>query len=141
MIVLDTDHISELQDPHSTRGARLFQRLSGVGAMPIATTIVSYEEQMRGWLAKINKLPPGNRQVDAYDYLADFLEFYKGWHILRFDQLAAGRFQQLRAQKIRIGTMDLKIAAIVLQHGATLLSANLRDFRQVPGLLVQDWLT
>ena len=36
--------------------------------------------------------------------------------------------------------MDLKIASIVLVHDATLLSRNLRDFRQVPGLRVEDWL-
>ncbi len=35
--------------------------------------------------------------------------------------------------------MDLKIAAIVLTHDATLLSKNLSDFRKVPGLKVADW--
>jgi tRNA(fMet)-specific endonuclease VapC len=35
--------------------------------------------------------------------------------------------------------MDLKIASIVLANQATLLSANLRDFQQVPGLQVEDW--
>jgi tRNA(fMet)-specific endonuclease VapC len=43
--------------------------------------------------------------------------------------------------KIRIGTMDLKIAAIALAHGATLLSRNLVDFKKVPGLTVEDWTT
>ena len=41
--------------------------------------------------------------------------------------------------KIRIGTHDLKIAAITLVHDATLLSGNLRDFKKVPGLKVEDW--
>jgi tRNA(fMet)-specific endonuclease VapC len=35
--------------------------------------------------------------------------------------------------------MDLKIAAIALIHDALLLSANLRDFQQVPALRVADW--
>lgn len=39
----------------------------------------------------------------------------------------------------RIGTMDLKIAAIALANDATLLSRNLRDFGKVPGLRVEDW--
>jgi predicted nucleic acid-binding protein len=37
------------------------------------------------------------------------------------------------------GTMDLKIAAIVLSHDGTLLSKNLSDFRKVPRLKVADW--
>jgi tRNA(fMet)-specific endonuclease VapC len=41
--------------------------------------------------------------------------------------------------KIRIGTMDLRIAAIALTHGATLLSRNLVDFKRVPELEVEDW--
>ncbi len=36
--------------------------------------------------------------------------------------------------------MDLKIASIVLAHGAMLLSANIGDFNQVMDLRVEDWL-
>jgi len=50
------------------------------------------------------------------------------------------RFQGLRPQRIRIGTMDLKIAAIALIYDALLLSANLRDFQQVPDLRVANWI-
>jgi len=35
--------------------------------------------------------------------------------------------------------MDLKIAAITLSHGATLVSRSLADFRRVRELLVEDW--
>jgi predicted nucleic acid-binding protein len=44
----------------------------------------------------------------------------------------------LRARP-RIGTMDLKIAAIVVSRDATLLPRNLAGFRQVPGLQIEDW--
>jgi predicted nucleic acid-binding protein len=40
---------------------------------------------------------------------------------------------------MRMGTMDLKIAAIVLSREAPLLSHNLEDFDQVTGLQVEDW--
>jgi tRNA(fMet)-specific endonuclease VapC len=140
MIILDTDHMSELQYPNSVRGAHLVGRLSAVEDSQLATTIVTYEEQMRGWLASINKQPAGISQVEAYTSLLEVVQTYLGWIILPFDRLAAEQFHRLRSQRIRISTMDLKIAAIVLRQGATLLSANLRDFRQIPGLAVEDWL-
>jgi tRNA(fMet)-specific endonuclease VapC len=141
MIVLDTDHLTELQSPKSSRRARLVLRLSQQGARPIATTIVSIEEQLRGRLASINRRQAGSQQVVPYAELLELVTFCSNRLILAFDQAAAQRFHDLRAAKIRIGTMDLKIASIVLVRQATLLSANLSDFRQVPGLLVEDWLS
>ncbi len=64
---------------------------------------------------------------------------YHNIEVLGFDDRAASEFQRLRSLKIRIGTMDLKIAAIAFSHNATLLTRNLVDFQQVPGLKVEDW--
>ena len=66
--------------------------------------------------------------------------FFRKWDILPLDSAAADAFEQIRSQKIRIGSQDLKIAAIALTRDALLLSANLRDFRRVPGLRVESWL-
>jgi len=60
-------------------------------------------------------------------------------HVLPSDEAAAQRFAQLRQKKVRIGTMDLRTAAIALSRSTTLLSRNLADFQQVPGLVVEDW--
>ncbi len=43
--------------------------------------------------------------------------------------------------KLNVGASDLRIAAIVLEHNATLVTRNLRDFGRVPGLKVVDWTT
>ncbi len=48
--------------------------------------------------------------------------------------------EELRKLLRRVGTMDLKIAAICLVHDATLITRNLADFGQVPGLRVENWL-
>jgi tRNA(fMet)-specific endonuclease VapC len=141
MIVLDTDHLSELQYPSSARGTRLVERLGRVDNNTVATTIVTFEEQMPGWLAMINKQTAGIDQVVAYDRLTEVLRFFRDWNIVPFDRAAAAHFHRLRSTKIRLKTMDLKIASIALAHSATLLSANLRDFRQVPNLSVEDWLS
>jgi len=95
---------------------------------------------MRGWLALIHRSNDVHRQVPAYDRLVRLFDFFGRWQIAGFDESAADRFQWLRRQQIRIGTMDLKIAATAMANRALLLSANLRDFRQVPDLRVENWL-
>ena len=66
--------------------------------------------------------------------------FFAGFEIVPFDDAAVERFEHLIASKIRIGTMDLKIAAIALAQNALLLTANRRDFEQVPGLRFENWM-
>ena len=79
-------------------------------------------------------------QLPAYERLAGFLHFLTGWRVASFDNLTVDRFEELRRQRFRIGTMDLKIAAIAPSRSALLLSANLSDYRQVPNLRVENWL-
>ena len=140
MIILDTDHLSALQYRAAPSAFALQARLESLSPDEIATTAISVEEQMRGWLGLIRRYPDVHRQVPAYERLIRLFDFFAQWQILPFDQAAADQFTRLRRQGIRIGTMDLKIAAIVAVRGGTLLSGNNRDFDQVPGVHVEDWL-
>ena len=79
------------------------------------------------------------QQVEAYRRLLQHLANDRRIPVLAFDETAAIVFQQVRHARLRIGTMDLKIAAIAVSRHATLLSRNLADFRQVAGLQVEDW--
>ena len=139
MIVLDTDHISLLQHPTSADAQVLSRRLANEWSREVVTTIVSVEEQMKSWLAVIGRYRDVARQTTYYARLLDFVRFFQKWEILSFDAAAAERFHELRTSGIRIASSDLKIAAIVLTRGATLLSRNDVDFAKVPGLLVEDW--
>jgi len=138
MLVLDTDHLVEL-DRGSSQGAALQRKLEDAGD-EVATTIISAEEQFRGWLAQIHRQRDPHEQIATYQRLQRRIAFFAAWHVLPWDTDAADILQGLRRQRVRIGTMDLKIASIVLAHDATLLSRNLRDFQQVPNLRVEDWL-
>lgn len=141
MILVDTDHATFLKYPESERGRRFLARLENLAKSEVVgVAIVTVEERMRGWLAVIAKEKTALRQVTGYRELVQLFEFYQEFEIVAFDESAALRFDDLRGQRLRLGTMDLKIAATALVHDALLLSANRRDFERVPGLRVENWL-
>lgn len=105
----------------------------------MATTIISYEEQVRGWLSRIAQAPDLARQRAAYRELKRQLLNYCAIAVVDFDERASQEFERLRRSSLRMGTMDLKIAAIAIAIDAVLLTRNLRDFRKVPGLQIEDW--
>jgi tRNA(fMet)-specific endonuclease VapC len=140
MIILDTDHFTILHYADDPRYPILTERLLAAQDERVVTTVVTVEEQLRGWLAQINRSPDIHKQLPAYCRLADLLEFLSDWEILSLDEEAARAFNNMRRQRVRIGTQDLKIAAIALVNDALLLTVNLRDFRRIPGLNVQDWM-
>jgi tRNA(fMet)-specific endonuclease VapC len=93
---------------------------------------------MRGWLAYVARARSIERQITAYSKLHELLRDFQTRPVLDFDDRAAVEFQRLRKSRVRIGTMDLKIASIVLAYRATLYSRNVVDFSKVPGLSVED---
>lgn len=94
---------------------------------------------MRGWLAWLAQARSIEQQIERYRRLKLMVSSYQNVIIFDFDRQAADDFERLQKQRIRVGTMDLKIVAIALAHDATLLSRNLKDFSKVPGLKVEDW--
>ena len=74
------------------------------------------------------------QEVNAYKKLNKFLDRFRKTPVLEFDEKAAQIFHTLKASKIRVGTMDLKIASIAIANDALLLSRNLKDFGQIPNL-------
>ena len=120
-------------------GVRLPARLPAAES-DLAVTVVTVEEQMRGWLAEIRRHHDLHRQIAPYAKLQRQVEAFGDWIILPWDADAADLFVKLRHQGLRIGNLDLKIACIALAHDATLLTRNATDFAQVPGLRIENWL-
>ena len=139
LAILDTNHLRELVSQSSTLGGRLRDRIEAEGA-EVFVGIVVVEEAMHGWMALLNRLIAGPDQVEVYAHMKMSLEAAVKLGVLPFDQDAAAIFVGLRRTFRRLGTMDLKIAAICLAHDVTLLSRNLADFNGIPGLRVDNWL-
>lgn len=137
-VIFDTNHFREvvLRTPLFET---LDRRMEASGADAF-TTILTVQEVTQGWMAEIHRKMAGRDQVKAYRQFQNAVEAFGDITLLPFDGEAAEVFHRLRALRLNVGTMDLKIAAVAISHGALLLSRNLQDFGKVPGLQVENWL-
>jgi tRNA(fMet)-specific endonuclease VapC len=138
MYLLDTDHLTVF-DRGGLSAQSLLAKMSQIDPDEIATTIISYEEQTRGWLSYIAKANSLDDQVLAYSKLQRHLAKFRAATVIGFDQDAAKEFEKLRRLYPRLGTMDLKIAAISITTNNTLLTRNKSDFGKIKGLVFEDW--
>jgi tRNA(fMet)-specific endonuclease VapC len=136
--ILDTDLMSVLQSSGAAADA-FAQVLEQRGEDRIITTVITFEEQARGRLDQVRQARKPPQLLRAYHELERLLEFYLNVQVLPFTEDALNIFDGLKRTVRGPGTMDLRIAAVVLVHGGVLLSRNLRDFKKVPGLVVEDW--
>jgi tRNA(fMet)-specific endonuclease VapC len=133
--IFDTDHISLLQ----RRNANVIARLERLSLDERAVTIITVIEQIQGRLAVIRHATSEADVVRGCERLQETMRFYASIYVLPYDVEAQLQFAHLRRQQVRIGTQDLRIAAIALSKNATLVTRNTRDFAKVPGLHIVDW--
>lgn len=138
MYILDTDHLS-LLEWNNAESLILQIRLEKVQHELLNTTIVNYEEQMRGWMERVARANDRQNLLSSYSRLELHIKTFAGIPLLSFSTKAADIFESLQKAKIRIGAMDLKIAAIALANDATVLTRNVAHFGKVPNLKVEDW--
>ena len=105
----------------------------------LATTVITVEEQLRGRLERVRRARSDAEVVRAYHNLLATSLYFRTIMIIGFDEQAQTIIRRLRVQGIRIGTQDLRIAAIALSRGATLVTRNVRDLSTVPSLNMADW--
>ncbi|MEH2250714.1 type II toxin-antitoxin system VapC family toxin [Nostoc sp.] len=136
LYILDTDHVTLSQHGNS----KILQRAQVVGSSNIFVTTVTLEEQLKGRLASISKcaINPELLAV-AHRNLRKTQVYFCSMNLLEFDEAAYNCYQSLRWQKIKIGTQDLRIAAIALANQSILVTRNHQDFNKVPNLSLQDW--
>ncbi len=136
LYVMDTDILGFAFQQHP----RVLQRIQTLLADDlIVTTIITFGEDLSGWMPACRRARDGATRARAYVRLQRGLDFYRKWICLPFDEAAAAIFDELRGQRLRIGTNDLAIAAITLSAGGILVTRNAVDFSRIPDLLFEDW--
>ena len=134
LYVFDTDHLSLYGRNHPILIDRLQQQ-----SIVLTTTAINIEEQVRGRLAQISEAKDGDALANAFRWLSETVKLLSEFEVLQFTIEAQSIYRELKLQRIRVGTQDLRIASIVLANQGILLSRNARDFDRVPNLTVENW--
>jgi tRNA(fMet)-specific endonuclease VapC len=136
LYLLDSDIITLFQQRHHVVMARV---AAARASHQIGVTVVTIDESYSGWHARIRKARKPDEVSDAYAGLAQAAAVFGSLSILPFPVPAIHRFDALRRLKLNVGPNDLRIAAIALEAGATVVTRNVRDFQRVPSLACEDW--
>jgi tRNA(fMet)-specific endonuclease VapC len=138
MHVLDTDTLTRAHGGHPG----VAQRVRIIGEENVATTIISAIEILRGRHEFMLKAKDGEELLRAQQLLQKSEELLESLPIVLVDGGAASQFDKLRDNRKlkKIGRRDLLIACISLAQDATVVTRNLRHFREVPGLKVENWI-
>lgn len=136
--ILDTDHLSFIQR-NGKEGKRILAKIATLDNPDITVTVITYEEQVRGRLLYLAKAKTIEQQVMAYQGLQKLILDYQSIAVVPFTRPAILEYQRLRKQYPRLGSMDLKIAAITITENAILVTRNQSDFGQIAELQSEDW--
>ncbi len=137
MFILDTDTLTHLLRGHERVTAKRASTMEEV-----ALTVVTWIEVLQGRFASILKAESGEKLLLAQQRLAENEKDLERFTILAISPDVAAEFDRLRQEKKyrKIGRADLLIAAIVLVGEATLVTRNVKHFRQVPNLQIENWV-
>lgn len=137
--LLDTDHISFLQRRSNSEFIRLTLRMSQHSLSDFALSVISFHEQVIGVHSFINRAQTNTDIARGYTLLLETLNSFAKAPVLPFDAKAIAICDEMRSQKVRVSTMDLRIAAIAISNNLVLLTRNTGDFGKVPRLITEDW--
>jgi tRNA(fMet)-specific endonuclease VapC len=135
MIVLDTDIMTLWLLGQPVVSKRVLE-----ASDVVATTVVNRIELVRGRFDYLLKAKDGAQLQAAQRRLDQTERQLQGLVVVPFDAQSAAEFDRLRQIKSlkRIGRSDLLIASITLAQRATLVTRNLRHFRQISGLTLEN---
>lgn len=135
LYLFDTDLLTLFADGHTT----VCERASQHSPDELATSIITVEEQLTGWYTLLRQAKTDQQLVTAYAGMAYSIQFVSRLQIISYSAEAVARVTAFKKARLKIKTMDLRIAGIALHAGAILVTRNRSDFEVVPGLELEDW--
>jgi tRNA(fMet)-specific endonuclease VapC len=137
--LLDTNHISFLQLGSGPEFTALSARMAGRPSIDFALSVVGFHEQMLGGHAYINRARTTRDVIRGYEASSQVLQSCLAAAVLPFDAAAGTAFDGLISRRVRVGNDGPTNCVYRSSRGLTVLSRNLGDFGNAPGLAVEDW--
>jgi tRNA(fMet)-specific endonuclease VapC len=85
------------------------------------------------------------KSLNTYKNLEAVEEFVSHLEVLPYDAKASQHYGQIKAALEKkgqiIGENDIHIAAHAISHGLILVSNNVREFKRVPNLALENWVS
>jgi|SRR5271166_89746 len=125
MFLLDTVVLSELRKPPRQRNRNLVHWIGEVPSQDLFVSVLTVGEIERGIERQRQSNPPFAEDIAAW--LDVVLRTYEG-RILAVDVAVARRWGRL-SHRIGNKGLDLAIAATALEHGLTVATRNVSDFK------------
>jgi tRNA(fMet)-specific endonuclease VapC len=135
LFVLDTDMLSLYYHGQPI----VVQHVDACPPADLAISVMTVDEQLTGWYTLTRQVRRPEEIARAYAHLGEAVTRLARWRILPYTELAIARVAQLKALRLNVRLMDLRIAAIALENAAVVVTRNRRDFGRVPGLGIEDW--
>jgi tRNA(fMet)-specific endonuclease VapC len=138
MYLLDADTLTHLHARHP----RVVERLRQCDEPEIGISIVTKAEVLRARCEFLLKAANAEQVVRAQGWLEVSETLLRQLLIVPFGDGAVRAFKRLEKQKAlkKIGHADLLVASVALANHATLVTRNLRHFRQIPNLDLENWV-
>jgi tRNA(fMet)-specific endonuclease VapC len=136
LYIFDTDSITHYQLGNALLLRNMMRHLGHT----FAISVITVEEQLVGWQRALRQAKDDRRREAIYEQMARAVEFLAGWRVFAYPVSAMNRHAAFMRQRLNVGSNDVKIAAIALEYGATVVTRNLRDFRRIPGIVAEDWV-
>jgi tRNA(fMet)-specific endonuclease VapC len=121
--LLDTDTLTLYLRGDANVLASLVRHL----ADEVFVSVITVEEVWDGWQAAVRKAKTPEEVGRAYDRLTATLNDLREWPVVSFPPSAVARYADLKKAKLNVGSNDLRIAAIALELGATVVTRNARE--------------
>lgn len=137
MILFDTDTLTHFS--YGTENVR--RRVSQAAGETLAVAVVTRDEALGGRTQAVLKAASEAELRRAVERYRMTVELLRAFEVADFSEAAIGHFGRLLGQKrLKMRRGDLLIACIALAENALLVTRNMKDYKNVAGLRVENWV-